>query len=394
MRPRACVVLPTYNEADNVRVLVPQIFDEAKRIPSHELHVLVVDDESPDNTAEVVRTLMDRFPRLHLVTGRKQGLGEAYKRGMAKAIEELDPDLVLQMDADLQHPPALLPLFVSLATYGFSLVIGSRFAPGGATPEFSARRRLMSLLGNWLIRFLGGLPRLHDCTSGFRCIRAEILKRCDLSFLATRGYSFQSSLLFELLRNGARPIEVPMVFRPRAHGSSKLSLRDQVEFLANVARLRFRRSEEFFRFLAVGASGVLVNMGLYLGLTRLAGLRLEIASPLAIEASILSNFALNASWTFRGRPQAPAWTRLWRFHLVALVAALVNYGILLALARGLGVHDVLANLVGIAGGTLVNYAANSLWTWRREEPKGGGRVVPVRRARRALIPAQPLRSVE
>ncbi len=370
MRPNACVVLPTYNEAENVRVLVPQIFDEARRIETHDLHVLVVDDASPDGTAEVVRGMMDRFPRLHLVTGEKRGLGEAYKRGMAAAVEELDPDLVLQMDADLQHPPALVPLFVALSTYGFSLVIGSRFAPGGSTPEFSLRRRLLSLFGNWLIRFLGGLPRLHDCTSGFRCIKAEILRRCDLSFLATRGYSFQSSLLFELLRNGARPVEVPMVFRPRAHGQSKLALRDQLEFLLNVGRLRFRRSQEFLRFLAVGLAGVFVNMALYLALTRLAGLRMEAASPIAIEASILSNFALHSAWTFRDRPAGRLPARLGRFHLVALLAAAVNYGVLLGLVRWLGMHDALANLLGIGAGTLVNYAANSAWTWRRAAPTG------------------------
>ncbi len=388
----ACIVLPTYNEAENVRVLVPQIFAEAERIQSHEVHVLVVDDASPDGTADVVRGLSRRYPALHLVTGEKKGLGEAYKRGMAEAVERLDPDLVLQMDADLQHPPALVPLFVSLATYGFSLVIGSRFAPGGSTPEFSLRRRLLSLFGNWLIRFLGGLPRLHDCTSGFRCMRAELLRRCDLSHLATRGYSFQSSLLFELLRNGARPIEVPMVFRPRGAGESKLSMRDQLEFLANVVRLRFRRSEELLRFLLVGISGVAVNMAVFLGLTRLAGIPLEAASPVAIETSILSNFALHSTWTFRDRPRTPLAARLWRFHLVALVAAGVNYGLLLLLARGLGWHDAVANLLGIGAGTVVNYAMNSLWTWKRPEEAQGA--APAHDRRGAWLGAAPLRRAE
>ena len=208
MIKKACVVLPTYNEAENVNFVIPKIFAQAGKIPSHELHVLVVDDNSPDGTQDVVSGLMKQYKNLHLITGKKEGLGEAYKRGMSYIRKNLPSDLVFEMDADGQHDAALIPLFVSLANYGFGLVIGSRFAPGGSTPDFSFRRELISLLGNWMIRFLGGLPRIHDCTSGFRCIKADVLERCEFGFLSTRGYSFQSSLLVELLRNGAKIIEI------------------------------------------------------------------------------------------------------------------------------------------------------------------------------------------
>lgn len=238
----ACIVLPTLNEADNLRVLLPQIFAEGTRIPSHQLHVLVVDDHSPDGTADEVRRLMPRYRTLHLIDGPGEGLGAAYQKGFEHAMRELDPDLVFQMDADLQHSPSLLPLFVTLANHGFTVVIGSRFAPGGSTPDFSLRRRLLSRVGNWMIRCIGGVPRIRDCTSGYRCIDAAMLRRCDLSQLSTRGYSFLSSLLCELLRNGATPIEVPITFGRRAAGTSKLGLRDQLEFLGNIARIRFRSS--------------------------------------------------------------------------------------------------------------------------------------------------------
>jgi dolichol-phosphate mannosyltransferase len=312
----ACVILPTYNEAQNVSVLIPKIFEQADKMSTHELHVLVVDDNSPDGTREVVRKYTDEYRSLHMITGEKKGLGEAYKRGMAFALSKLKPEIVFQMDADLQHDPSLLPLFVNLHNHGFSLVIGSRFAPGGST-DFPLHRKLLSLTGNWLIRFVGGLPRLRDCTSGYRCIRADLLEKCDFSNLSTRGYSFQSSLLFELLRNGARAVEIPIIFSARLYGESKLSFRDQVEFLTNLGKIRFRKSNEFIKFCVTGTSGVVVNMAGYILLTRFLGIPIEIASPIAIETSILSNFFLNNVWTFRNREtENYCLTKLLRFHTV------------------------------------------------------------------------------
>ena len=129
MNKIACIVMPTYNEAANLVELFPRIFEQQARIPTHEVHVLVVDDNSPDGTAVVVSEWMKQNPRIHLLRGQKNGLGEAYKRGIAHAIKSLDPELVLQMEADQQHDPALISLFVALTGYGFSVVIGSRFAP-------------------------------------------------------------------------------------------------------------------------------------------------------------------------------------------------------------------------------------------------------------------------
>jgi dolichol-phosphate mannosyltransferase len=242
MAKTGCLCLPTYNEAENVKVVIPLIFAQAIRIPTHDLHVVVIDDHSPDGTAAVVREFMGSFPNLHLLTGEKRGLGEAYKRGMAYALSELHADLIFEMDADLQHDPSLLPQFVTLANSGFSLVIGSRFISGGATPNFPWYRKLISLLGTRLVCLFGGLEPLTDCTSGYRCISADLFTHFDLGNLASHGYSFQSALLCELVRSGARVIEVPIVFREREQGESKLSIRDQAEFLVNLFRLRSKRA--------------------------------------------------------------------------------------------------------------------------------------------------------
>jgi dolichol-phosphate mannosyltransferase len=361
---KACVVLPTYNEVKNIPIIIPLIFEQSPKV-SHELHVVVVDDNSPDGTQDAVIKCMGEYPNLHLITGEKKGIGEAYKRGMSYATEVLNADLIFEMDADLQHDPAFIPLFATLSEYGFSLVIGSRFAPGGITPNFPLRRRFLSLIGNWLIRLFAGLPRIHDCTSGYRCIKADLIKKCNMSYLLTRGYSFQSSLLYELLRNGARVIEVPITFPDRIYGESKLGIQDQLEFILNLGRIRFHKSNEFIKLCLVGISGVLVNIGIYIFLTRMIAIPLEFAALIAMEISILSNYTLNNFWTFEKRQVITnLFQKLVRFHIVSGGAAVTNYTILILLAKGFGFWDIGANLIGIAIGAMVNYFINPFCRWK------------------------------
>ena len=281
-------------------------------------------------------------------------------------MERLSPDLIFQMDADGQHDPTLIPLFAYLANHGFSLIIGSRFAPGGSTPDFSTKRRVISIIGNKMLRCISGLPGIHDCTSGFRCIKTEVLKKCEFNYLSTRGYSFQSSVLWELLRHGAKVIEVPMEFRSRLHGETKLTSGDLLEFLVNVLKIRYRQSEEFIRFVLVGFSGLLINLGTYIFMTRKIGLDFALACPIAIELSIISNYLLNNIWTFRYRVvKIPFFRRLLRFHLVAALAGSLNYLIFLILVYIMSIHDIVANIIGVSFGVLVNYYFNSIWTWHQ-----------------------------
>jgi dolichol-phosphate mannosyltransferase len=365
-KPNACIVLPTYNESENIPVVVPRIFEQQALISSHHLVTIVVDDRSPDGTGEVVKSLRKDYPDLYLLEDKDNGLGEAYIKGMNYAIDKFDADVIIQMDADLQHDPAMLPLFLTLYSYGFSLVVGSRFAPGGQTPEFTLYRKFLSSFGNILVRLFSGIPRIHDCTSGFRCIKSELIRKCDFSNMSVRGYSFQSSLLYELLRNGAKILEIPIIFEARRYGTSKLAFRDQAEFLINLLRIRFHKSKEFFKFCVVGTSCVFVNMGLYIFFTRLLGITLEYASPIAIEISIISNFILNNIWTFKSRTvKSSLFKRFIRFHIVAFTAGVVNYITLLSFVYGMGMIDVIANLIGIAAATVVNYVLNSRWTWKK-----------------------------
>jgi len=364
---KACVVLPTYNEVENIESIIKAIFAMQSNVATHQLYVIVVDDNSPDGTQEIVKKQMNQHPYLRLVTGNKVGLGDAYKRGISFAITTFNPDLLLQMDADGQHDPKLIPEFINLANDGFSLVIGSRLVPGGSTPGFSYWRKFLSIVGNFLIRHLGKASNVQDCTSGFRCIKANLFPKCNLDGLSTRGYSFQSLLVCELIRNGAKPIEVPIIFKDRVKGKSKLTLRDQIEFLVSITKITYRYSEDFIRYCLVGLVGMLVNIGAYLLLNRYFQIPLQVASLIAIEISIVSNFLFNNYWTFKTRPKKLSTIRrLLNFHIAAGISGLLFYYLFfLLLTTVLGINDVLSILLATTTGTISNYTINSLWTWRK-----------------------------
>ena len=361
----ACFILPTYNEEKNIRRTIEGILSNQELVPDYQFEILVVDDNSTDGTQREVQDLIKNYTNLHIITGEKKGLGDAYKRGFKHALNLFKPDLVFQMDSDGQHDPMLIPSFIEQIDAGHSLVIGSRFVEGGSTPDFSFRRKLISKLGNFLVRYVGGVRHINDCTSGFRCISSSYLEKCNLGFLSTRGYSFQSSLVCELVMQGVSSKEIPITFSSRQSGSSKLSLRDQVEFVLNIPKLAFHSHKDFIRYSVVGSSGVLINLGCYVFLTRYIGIAEEIAPLISIEVSLISNFLFNNFWTFKKRNPSPFLSRLMQFHLVAGFTGIINYTVFFTMFKALMVNDILANLIGIAVAAILNYLINSNWTWKK-----------------------------
>ena len=362
---KICFVLPTYNEEENIENIIQQILKEEKNQSKHTFSILVVDDNSTDETQTIVQRYISLNSKVHLVTGQKKGLGDAYKRGFKFALNDLKADLIFQMDSDGQHDASLIPDFVSYIEEGKDVVIGSRFIDGGTTPDFSFSRLLMSKVGNLLVRYVGGIAQVKDCTSGYRAIRASYLKELDFSYLSTRGYSFQSSLICDLAWRGADISEIPIEFSSRQGGDSKLALRDQIEFLLNIPRLGFRNLEDFMKYSLVGVSGVFVNLGLYFLLTRYYEISELVAPLIAIESALISNFILNNFWTFGKRiTQSRIRVKFVKFHIVSGFSALINYSAFLTLFLVFGLYDILANLIGIGLAAIVNYLINSNWTWK------------------------------
>lgn len=236
---RVCFVIPTYNEAANV---VPLLERLTSLHPEEGAVFLIVDDESPDGTGELVRGFAARDGRVRLLEGPKRGLGAAYTRGIAHALDDIGADAIMQMDGDLSHDPADARRLLDRLAEGADVAIGSRYAAGAGIDErWPARRRWLSAAGNFLARHIAGLGNVRDCTIAFRAIRAETLRAAKVERIPVRGYAYQIALLHRLLRTGARVVEEPIFFRERERGSTKLGARDAIEFLYCVGRLRLAR---------------------------------------------------------------------------------------------------------------------------------------------------------
>ncbi len=234
------IVLPTYNERDNIRKILDAIFAQKIRLNGFDLSVLVVDDSSPDGTAEIVKTYQTIYPNLELLKGKKQGLGTAYIRGFKHAMNRMKADVIFEMDADFSHNPDDIPRLAVETLYGADFVIGSRYIPGGSIPSHWSKLRVAnSKWGNIFARHVAGLGKIKDCTSGFRAIKVDLLRKIKLNKLSVKGYAFQISLLHAAINNGARITEVPINFRDRVEGESKLRIGDITEFVVNSFLLRF-----------------------------------------------------------------------------------------------------------------------------------------------------------
>jgi len=214
---RIVVIIPTYNEAENIgRMLDALIKEEFPKIEKHEMRILVVDDNSLDGTAEIVREKMRRFKGIELLTGQKEGLGAAYARGMKYAITKMKADAVVEMDADFQHDPKDVKRLVAAYDAGYDYVIGSRYIKGGSIPkEWAIYRKFISWAGNLFARVVLLFLKTHDVTSGFKLTRVKgFLDKVDLDNLISKSYAYKIHILFEVVKNrGAKVKEVPMSAR-------------------------------------------------------------------------------------------------------------------------------------------------------------------------------------
>ncbi len=231
--PRILIALCTYNERQNVELLIPQL-----RAAVPEADLLFVDDNSPDGTGRYIAEVSAADPRVKLLhREKKEGLGVAIRAGFTYAVEQ-GYDLLLNMDADFSHPANVIPALLTAAEQ-YDVVIASRYVAGGGVVGWPVQRQIMSWGINTYVRILLGL-KTRDNSGSFRCYRVELLKRADLSKITCRGYAVFEELLYRLKRAGATFIEIPFTFEERRFGTTKINLKEAFRALGNLAMLRLR----------------------------------------------------------------------------------------------------------------------------------------------------------
>jgi dolichol-phosphate mannosyltransferase len=235
--PAAWLILPTYNEAENIEAIVRAALPSLASA-SDDPHILIVDDGSPDGTGDIADRLASEFAEVEVLHRTvKEGLGRAYLAGFERALAS-GADLVLEMDSDFSHDPADLPRLIAAASDA-DLVLGSRYVEGGGVTDWGLFRRLLSRGGSWYARMVLRVP-VRDLTGGFKCFRRATLEGIDYRQMHADGYGFQIELTYRAIKAGYRVREVPIVFRDRQAGTSKMSPRIAIEAVWKVPALRAR----------------------------------------------------------------------------------------------------------------------------------------------------------
>jgi dolichol-phosphate mannosyltransferase len=235
----AWLILPTYDEAQNLERVVAATLPVLQAAATTGFRILVVDDNSPDGTGAIADRLAAENEQVEVLhRSRREGLGPAYLAGFARALDA-GAGFVLQMDADFSHDPSDVARLLAAVNDGADLALGSRYVAGGAVADWGPVRRVVSRGGCWYARRVLGVG-VRDLTGGFKCFRADALRAIDLPSLRSQGYAFQVELTYRTLQAGFRVVEVPIVFRDRQHGRSKMSWRIAAEAALLVPRLRTR----------------------------------------------------------------------------------------------------------------------------------------------------------
>jgi len=301
---KVVIVMPAYNEADNLKLMIPKLFEEEfPKIDHVEMHLLIVDDYSPDKSGDLIKDFQKKYKNLHLFQKQKEGLGWAYIRGFQYAIEKVKADAVLEMDADFQHPPRFIKPMIDAYLAGADYCIGSRYIKGGSVPkEWAIPRKAVSYFGNLFIRVVLLKFKIHDLTTGFRLTKVKgVLDKINLEHLMSLDkFAYKVDLLYQCLKYSTKTVEVPLEFASRVKEKSKFNWGEFVATIKVAIILGIKDKTRFIKFGIVGFTGFLVN---YLGLEVLKkfGLSTYFSTLLATEAAIISNFIFNNIWTFKDK---------------------------------------------------------------------------------------------
>lgn len=346
MLKKCVVVLPTFNEKENLESFTKEVLAVEKLMPGWKVELVITDSASPDGTGKIAERLANENPRIHYLNVER-GLGVGIIKGHLYSIETLNPDVMAQLDADGQVDVAVLPKLVQAIEDGYDLALGSRFVKGGRN-DLSLSRRIFSMGASWVVRVLMGPFDIKEVTNSARAFTPQLFRQINLDRMPWREKSFiiQPAFLNEAILAGAKYKEVPLVFKNRAEGYSKnktFNYTYDVITYSIDARLHkwgmpipffkmSRRAKTFLKFGLVGATGTLIDFLFYKIFINYYGFPPATAKAISTAIAIINNFVLNDIWTFRGRKNNDNYFR--KFGTFVAVSS-IGLGIAVLIVKGL-----------------------------------------------------------
>ncbi len=391
---RLVVVIPTYNEKDNVEEIIKKVLAQGKKLQGIDVHVLISDSHSPDGTAQIVKRISRTNSKVHYLDVKERGLGIGLVKGHRYAVDRLKADILAQMDGDLSHDPSSLSEMLDQISKGFDLVIGSRLMKGGKN-LLGWHRRLFTRGSALFCKISWGTFNISEYTNSYRVFTKNLFEKIDFKKVPwkSKTYIIQPAFLYAAISAHAKIKEIPITFEDRRHGYSKAQI---ISYTLDVikfgTKVRFERSKFFIKFLIVGLIGYAVN-AIALGLLNRGEIyswavlskpllffvpgypvyrfifipldRLFVASLISIELSIISNFIFHDNWTYRHRPQSgPLARRLAKFNISSLGSPMIQLTSILVFAKIFNLHEQIGLAIWVVIGLFFNYFVNLFWVWR------------------------------
>ncbi|MGB3129383.1 MAG: glycosyltransferase [Dehalococcoidia bacterium] len=355
------LIAPTYNEKENIVPLVERVH---KALSQYDYELIIVDDNSPDGTAQLANSLSSKYPLKVIVRTTERGLASAVVAGFSQA----GGQVLGVIDADLQHPPEAIPALLDAIRGGADVAIGSRYVEGGGIEGWSTKREIISIGAKTIARLLlSSVKGIKDPLAGFFLFRREVIEG---AVLAPTGYKILLEVLVK--GNASQVVEVPYIFKERERGKSNLTFNEQLNFLKHLSHLAWfeGKIKRFIKFCIVGASGFCVNLGLLAIFVEVAGMHKVWAQIPSYQISILTNFMFNDFWTFSDRrtPGLKSFLiRAVKFNLISQVGWGINISVYYIALNFAGIYYIVSQIIAIAVATMWNFFSNLIWTWRQKQ---------------------------
>lgn len=370
---KVVIIIPTYNESENIENTIKALKKEFKKIKKHDMHILIFDSDSPDGTTDIVKKLQKKYKNLHLqIEKEKSGLGGGYIKAMKYAMEKMKADAVFEYDADGSHQPKYISGMMKALERGADVAVGSRYVPGGKMPDdWGIHRKLISYFGNFIARGVLLTFQYKDMTSGFRGTKTEWLKKIDLENLLSKQFAYKIHLYYALHKLGAKIVEYPIEFIDRSKGKSKFPKNNIKDSLRVVFTLRMRESQRFIKVCIVGGIGAFIQFTIF-NILRLFW-QPEWANALAVELAVVSNFVINNSWTFKdkkikaehGKKKLTA--KFLQFNIFSFGSILIQFLVMKigtgVFGRGLLLENFLV-AIGVLLGLVYNFTIYTRLIWK------------------------------